>query len=205
MVVDRSPRHPSAVAQTTVVVAAEVVPTDEAALGALVGSLVARGVGRVAVDAPSALSTLPHAGDVTLGAKFRAARCGEVALGRERGVWVPWVSPPAPPLAGWMDVGLRLFAGLAAAGLDAVETFPQAVFRAWTGGAPLPPKSRPDGLAARARLLAAAGLAEPSLAVWTHDGLDAAACALVACGPSVAVTCGHDGSAVWLPPVSPPA
>jgi hypothetical protein len=61
-------------------------------------------------------------------------------------------------------------------------------------------KSRPEGLAARAALLAQAGVAEPSLPLWSHDGLDAGVAALVASSAHpVAVTCGHDGSAIWLP------
>ena len=91
---------------------------------------------RVAVDAPSALSPLAHADDESLAPKFRAARCGEIALGRDAGVWVPWVSPPvgAVEVAGWIEVGLDLFAGLADAGFEAVETYPHAVFRTLAGG-----------------------------------------------------------------------
>lgn len=161
------------------------------------------GVRRVAIDAPSALSPGAHADDTTLAPKFRAARCGEIALGREGGVWVPWVSPPvgARPddVAGWIAVGLAVFDALGAAGFACVETFPQAVFRSLAGGR-LPAKSSPEGLARRAELLRAAGVHETTLPLWGHDGLDAAACALVAADPSArALTCGHDGSAVWLP------
>lgn len=158
-------------------------------------------VSLVAVDAPSALSSGAHARDAALAPKFRAARCGEVALGRERGVWVPWVSPPsgAPGVAGWIRVGLAVFEALADAGFVAVETYPHAVFRSLAGGT-VPAKSSAEGLARRARLLREAGLEEPTLPVWGHDGLDAAAAALVAADPAAsAVTCGHDGSAIWLP------
>lgn len=159
-------------------------------------------VGRVAIDAPSALSTGAHAGDVALAPKFRAARCGEVALGREHGVWVPWVSPPvgAVDVAGWIRVGLAVFEAMAAAGVDAVESYPQAVFRSLAGGARVPAKSSAEGLARRVELLRAAGVVDATLPMWGHDGLDAAACALVAADPLArAVTCGHDGSAIWLP------
>ena len=161
------------------------------------------GAARVAVDAPSALSTSPHADDVALGRKFRAARCGEVALGREAGVWVPWVSPPvgAPDVARWIAVGLAHCDALAVAGIDAVETFPHAAFRRLAGGQRVPAKSSAEGLAARAALLAGAGVGEPSLPLWSHDGLDACVAALVASSPaSEEITCGHDGSAIWLPP-----
>ena len=181
------------------VAGARVVDTDAGSLRTLARSLAAAGVARVAVDAPSGLSTLPHAADPALAAKFRGARCGEVALGRQRGVWVPWVSPPGPPVAPWIEAGLAVFAALDAAGVEGVETFPQAIFRAWSGGRRIPPKSRPEGIAARAGLLASAGIRDASLAVWSHDGLDAAACALVARGPSVALTCGHDPSSIWVP------
>ena len=158
-------------------------------------------VHRVAIDAPAALSPLAHADDGALAPKFRAARCGEIALGREHGVWVPWVSPPlgADEIAGWIGVGLALFAAFADAGIDAVESFPHAVFRSLAGGR-VPAKSSPAGLARRVELLRAAGVVEPSLPLWAHDGLDAAACALVAADASARrVTCGHDGSAIWLP------
>jgi predicted nuclease with RNAse H fold len=159
-------------------------------------------VRRVAVDAPSALSPGAHADDVALAPKFRAARCGEVALGRDAGVWVPWVSPPegATDVAPWIRVGLDVFGALSAAGLDVVETFPHAVFRALAGGVRVAAKSTPAGLAQRVELLAGAGLVDSTLPMWGHDGLDAAACALVAADPSArSLGCGHDGSAIWLP------
>ncbi|HEX2850344.1 MAG TPA: DUF429 domain-containing protein, partial [Acidimicrobiales bacterium] len=173
--------------------------TASEAVRRLARSLAAAGVTRAAVDAPSGLSELPHVGDASLAPKFRAARCGEVALGRDRGIWVPWVSPAGPPVAPWIAVGLSVFAALAGAGIEAVETFPQAVFRTMNAGGRVPAKSRPEGIAARAALLSKAGIDHASLPLWSHDGLDAAAAALVAAGPSVAVTCGHDGSAIWLP------
>ncbi len=160
-------------------------------------------VGRVAIDAPSGLSPRWHADDLTLAPKFRSARCGEIALGREVGIWVPWVSPAigATDIAPWISVGLALFAAFGEAGIDAVETFPHAVFRVLNGGARVAAKSKPGGLAERAILLRAAGVDEPTLPLWGHDGLDAAAAALVAADPGArAVTCGHDGSAIWIPP-----
>ena len=180
-------------------VAADVLaPTDAVRW---VRSLDGGDVRRVAIDAPAALSPGAHADDRTLAPKFRAARCGEVALGRDAGVWVPWVSPPVgtADVAGWIAVGLGLFADLGAAGFTCVETFPHAVFRLLAGGR-VPAKSSPEGLARRVALLRGAGVEEPTLPLWGHDGLDAAACALVAADPAArAVTCGHDGSAIWLP------
>jgi predicted nuclease with RNAse H fold len=163
------------------------------------------GVRRVAIDAPSALSVLAHAEDDSLAPKFRAARCGEIALGRDAGIWVPWVSPcEGGEVAPWIAVGLSLFAAFAAAGIEAVETYPHGVFRRLAGGR-VPPKSSAEGRAQRVGLLRAAGVREQTLPLWDHDGLDALAAALVAADPSAeALTCGHDGSAVWLPahPVS---
>jgi hypothetical protein len=147
------------------------------------------------------LSALVHADDESLAPKFRVARCGEIALGRDAGVWVPWVSPAAGDVvAPWIAVGLSLFAAFAAAGVDAVETYPHGVFRRLAGGARVAPKSSPAGRAQRIGLLRAAGVTEVTLPLWDHDGLDALAAALVAADPSAeAITCGHDGSAVWLP------
>ena len=185
------------------VAAADVLAPDAEAVVSWLHSL-GGPVGRVAIDAPSGLSTGAHLDDARLAPKFRAARCGEVALGRERGVWVPWVSPPVGAADGpaWIGVGLAVFTSLAAAGFDAVETFPHAVFRTLAGGR-VPAKSSAEGLARRVELLRAAGVVEPTLPLWGHDGLDAAAAALVASDPAAdAVTCGHDGSAIWVPPVA---
>jgi predicted nuclease with RNAse H fold len=184
------------------VVGAEVLAADDADAVASWVAALGRGVARVAIDAPSGLSAGAHAGDTTLAPKFRAARCGEVALGRDAGVWVPWVSPPAgaTDVAPWITVGLSLFATLTGAGHDVVETFPHAVFRCLAGGARVAAKSTPAGLAERVALLRAAGVTDATLPLWGHDGLDAAAAALVAADPAArAVTCGHDGSAIWLP------
>src|SRR5438128_56118 len=75
----------------------------------------AAGAGAVAVDAPAQLSTRPHAHDAALAPKFRAARCGEVALGREHGYWVPWVGPAERPESGWLALGLDAHAALPSA------------------------------------------------------------------------------------------
>src|SRR4051794_19070418 len=88
------------------VVDGDVLPASE--VDAVVDWVRAHGpVRRVAVDAPSALSPLAHADDESLAPKFRAARCGEIALGRVAGVWVPWVSPCSDDeIAPWIAVGL---------------------------------------------------------------------------------------------------
>ena len=167
----------------------------------LVGAL--RGAAVVAIDAPAAPSVLPHELDSDLAPKFRLARCAEVALGREHGIWVPWAAPAAAPERGWMAVGLELFARLAEAGVRAVEVYPYACFRLLAGAVRLPRKQTVAGVRARIDLLTAAGAAAPHIAVWTHDGLDALVAAITAqgvhAGTAVEITCGHDGSAIWVP------
>ncbi len=154
----------------------------------------------VAVDAPAQLSTAPHATDTALAPKFRVARCAEVALGRDHRVWVPWVAPLERPDDGWMAVGLRLFESLRAAGRRAIEVFPYAGFRALNAWRPLPKKTTKAGARARMALLRAAGVESP---VGSHHVVDALLAALVArdhaSGAAEPVTCGHDGSVIWLP------
>jgi predicted nuclease with RNAse H fold len=157
----------------------------------------------IAIDAPAAPSTAPHASDASLSAKFRPARCAEIGLGRLRRLWVPWVTPVAGPFPAWMAVGFTLFEALRERP-NVVETYPHAVFRTLAAG-PVRPKRAADGIAARVALLEAAGVREPRLGMWSHDGLDAVAAAVAARGvldsSSIGVTCGHDGSAIWLPEV----
>ena len=156
----------------------------------------------VAIDAPAQLSTAPHRGDPAVNAKFQTARCAEIALGREHGSWVPWVTPTVRPIARWMETGLALYEALAG-GYDVLEVYPYAGFRLLAGGAPLPRKQTAEGTRARIALLESAGISAEHLAMWSHDGLDALLTALIALqsasGHAVRVTCGHDDSAIWLP------
>ena len=150
----------------------------------------------IAIDAPAQPSAQPHAREEALSPKFRRARCCEIALGREHGIWVPWVAPPERPADPWMEVGFELFDAL---GKRAVEVYPHAAFRMLAGGARLPRKTTAEGRAARIDLLQAAGVDPPDR---SHDSLDAAVAALtarhVADGTALRVTCGHDDSAIWL-------
>ncbi len=161
----------------------------------------ARTVDFVAIDAPAALSTAPHRDDAELGAKFRTGRCAEIGLGRQRGMWVPWVTPIGPPIASWIQTGFDLFTALFGV-TRTIETYPHAIFRTLSDE-PLPNKTTVEGARIRVRLLNQAGIIEPLLGMWTHDGIDATGAALVAIdaakGVADAVTCGHDGSAIWLP------
>lgn len=160
----------------------------------------------VAVDAPDAWSTAPHAGDESLAPKFRSARCAEIGLGGMEGIWVPWTTPVVADPGTWIDVGVRLFAALRDAGHRPLEVFPHATFRVLGGGRRPPKKQTVEGVRARAGLLRAAGVSAPAMDSWGHDALDAAAAALVAVhhahGTARSVTCGHDGSAIWLPPLN---
>ncbi len=170
------------------------------------------GAASVAIDAPDRSSSLPHAGDARLAAKFQRARCAEVAL-RLTGVAVPWVTPASgEPVAGWMATGWSIWSALRDAGVEPLETYPHAVFARLAGRALLH-KSRPSGLRARAQALVGAVELPEGLAMWSHDGLDALAAALVAWqaahGTAVRIDCAsdtawgvHDGSAIWLPPTT---
>ncbi|HEX4978493.1 MAG TPA: DUF429 domain-containing protein [Acidimicrobiales bacterium] len=168
---------------------------------AVVERLRASGVARVAVDAPDAPSTGAHHADGGLSPKFRLARCGEVALGREHRVWVAWATPRAAPFAAWMQTGFELHRRARDAGLESVEVYPHAAFQTLAGGRRLPTKTSPAGVRARVDVLSAAGVDGPRfLEMWSHDALDAAVAALVAIdSDAIPVSCGHDGSAIWLP------
>jgi hypothetical protein len=161
-------------------------------------------VDAVAIDAPEAPSTEPHTGDSSLSTKFRPARCAEIGLGQRRSIWVPWVTPASEPFSGWMSLGFELFAALQGVA-TVVETYPYAIFRTLNQGRAVSAKTTLAGHRARCELLRANGVVDPPLAMWGHDGLDATAAALVALGVassrSEPVTCGHDGSAIWLPVV----
>lgn len=166
-----------------------------------------RGAACIAIDAPDRLSTAPHSQDVDvdgrpLSDKFRRARCAEIGLGTRHGFWVPWATPESDP-PGWMAVGLDLFAWLREGGLTAIEVYPHAGFRALSSGARLARKLEPAGITQRTELLRRAGVDERWLSLWSHDSLDAAVAAVIArdhvAGRTVAATCGHDGSAIWLP------
>jgi hypothetical protein len=134
----------------------------------------------IAIDAPSSLSTAPHADDEGLAPKFRLARCCEIALGREHGLWVPWVTPIAgAAVPGWMQVGFGLYQAFAAVGHSPIEAYPHAGFRVLAGGA-LAPKRTIAGVRARAGLLERGGVGVEGLRLWSHDALDAALAAVLA-------------------------
>jgi hypothetical protein len=150
----------------------------------------------VAIDAPAGGSEGHHVDDETLAAKFRPARCAEVAL-RRYGYAVSWVTAagPHPP---WVEAGFAVYAALAH--LSPLEVFPHAVFSELLGGRP-PPKQTLAGRRARLSVLDLPVGAE----LWGHDGIDAAAACRVAIdhtlGTARAVGCDdHEGgSLMWLP------
>ena len=165
-----------------------------------------RDAAAIALDAPAELSTAPHRDDLQVNPKFRVARCGEIALGQEARIWVPWVTPPDPSLASpWMHLGFRLWSQLRDAGHEPFEVYPAGVFRALAGER-LPKKTTREGQQARIGVLAAHVELPAMVAMWTHDGLDALAAALTAhrAETGTARRYAHDGpacdrSAVWLP------
>lgn len=163
----------------------------------------------VAIDSPDRWSpgAIPeHEG---LSPKFVAARCAEFELARRYRYWVPWVTPLVPTSDAehakyaWMARGMELFQ-LLEGRAAAIEVYPNSIFRRLAKLTPLPPKSGQVGVRARVALLQEAGITAPHLAMWSHDGLDAAAAAVVALarerGEAERVSCDHDGSAMWLPP-----
>jgi len=184
--------------------------TDAHTFGASeVGAVVtwAEGAAAIGIDAPDGWSTAPHAEDASLSPKFRTARCGEIALGAGHGIWVPWTTPVTPSPGTWISVGIDLFAALRAWGHDPFEVYPHGVFRTLNQGGRPPPKRTTEGREARIRLLEAAGVEAAWADIAGHDLVDATAAALVALhraqGRARPATCGHDGSAIWLP--DPPA
>lgn len=175
-------------------------PVDD--LGALAGWCA--GAAAVAIDAPEAPSTMPHSDDQHLAPKFRRARCAEIELGRRHGSWVAWVAPAEPPFPAWMEAGFGAFACARSAGLaDVLEVYPYACFRVLAGRRRLARKQTRAGQQERAQLLAATGVALSGPDAVSHDLLDALVAALTALdhsrGRARRVTCGHDGSAIWLP------
>jgi predicted nuclease with RNAse H fold len=177
---------------------------EATALDAVIAT--AAGVDSVAIDAPAAPSTAVHRADEAISRKFRVARCGEIALGQQARIWVPWVTPPDPgPVPGWMRVGFSVWGALVAAGHQPIEVYPAGAFRVLAGHVP-PRKTTADGRRARIGLLADAIELPAGIELWSHDGLDALAAALTAHrhATGAARRCGHDapacdGSAIWLP------
>jgi len=162
----------------------------------------------VAIDAPAAPSTAPHAADASLSPKFRRARCCEIALGRRHGLWVPWVTPElGGPVPAWMTVGFELYRQLRASGSQPIEVYPYAGFKRLAGGSALPKKTTPAGVRRRVELLQAQGVRAEWLRLWSHDGIDAALAALLARGSqdgwALRVGCdggsADDASAIWVP------
>jgi predicted nuclease with RNAse H fold len=166
----------------------------------------AAGVDAVAIDAPAASSTAVHRADEAISRKFRIARCGEIALGEQARIWVPWVTPRDPDaVPGWMRVGFSVWGALVDAGHDPIEVYPAGVFQVLAGHRP-PKKTTAAGRRARIELLAGWIDLPAGIELWSHDGLDALAAALTAHqgATGVARRCGHDasscdGSAIWLP------
>ena len=191
--------HLVALDETASVVEHDVFAADD--LEGVVGW--AGGAEEIAIDSPDGWSTCPHGDDDSLSPKFRTARCAEIGLGRGHGIYVPWTTPPHRLAGSWMDAGIAQFSALRQAGHSPIECYPYAAFRR-LAGSPLPAKRSPAGRVRRRQLLREAGVVG-ELSTWSHDSLDAAVAALVAWlrqrGGTEPATCGHDGTAIWLPTI----
>jgi Protein of unknown function (DUF429) len=177
----------------------EVVDPDD--LGALRSVLEGLTPCSVGIDGPPSPSNAPFANDKTVSTKFRNARGCEVVLGREFGIWVSFATGPEP-LVGWMKVAADVHAMAQSISHSALETYPYAVYRLLIGHRP-PKKSTAAGISARVTALTARGIIEPTLALWSHDALDAAAAAIVAVDHSNGIAtrayCSEDDTSIWLP------
>ncbi|MDA8047872.1 MAG: DUF429 domain-containing protein [Actinomycetota bacterium] len=155
---------------------------------------------RVAVDAPGGLSVGAHAGDLSVSPKFRTGRCSEVPSAG----WpaVSWVTPSDMGAApGWMHTGFTVWRALEQDGAEVVEAFPAACFHRLNGRRWPPRKSTPAGRGARLALLAdRVRLPGDAHTAWSHDDIDAAACALIAATgrPALHDCRAPDGSVMWL-------
>ena len=133
----------------------------------------------------------------------QAPAIAEIELGRRHHIWVPWATPTEESAAQpWMRLGFGLFKLLLRAGQSPIEVYPYGAFRTLSGGF-MGNKRSAAGAVARIALLRSRGVSADWLNMWSHDSLDALAGALVASdhadGRAEEVTCGHDGSAIWLP------
>jgi hypothetical protein len=159
----------------------------------------------VAIDSPAGPSLGAHLFDGAVPPKFRSARCSEVASWEAAGVpAVPWTTPMAsvdPP--GWMSTGFRVWQALGEH--RPMEVYPHACFFRLNGSKRPPSKQRPEGRLRRVELLRNRLEVPLGIEVWSHDGLDATAAALVAAqGREGAVLvphhcADHDGSELWVP------
>ena len=165
----------------------------------------------VAIDAPGGLSIQPHLLDARIAPKFRPGRCSEVALSLA-GISVQFVTPALDDaVTSWMRSGFAVWRTLEESGLRPLETYPHGVF--WRlAGRPLFHKQRPAGATARLEVLGPHVELTTDVEMWSHDGLDALAAALVAwlalSGDAERIDCRsddawpvHDGSAMFLPKV----
>jgi predicted nuclease with RNAse H fold len=184
------------------IISAQVIdPSDDRAVAAWFGSLPNQVP--IAIDGPQGLSTAPFRNDETVSNKFRTARGCEVELGRQRGIWVSFVTPTVEQAcAPWMKIAINIHRTAAEHGHESLETYPYAVFHTLHGARP-PKKSTSAGTQFRAQLLLANGIKQVSLSMWSHDALDATAAALVAwhrsLGTAECVSDGRDNSSLWLP------
>ncbi len=174
-------------------------PTDHAGVDEWWASLPPGSV--IAIDGPPGPSDQPFRDDLTVSPKFRFARGCEVELGRQRGIWVSFATGPNP-LTGWMAVAAGVHRLSERYGHVPLETYPYAIYRTLLSRRPAK-KTTALGTIERVHALRDAGMVHETLAMWSHDALDAAAAAVVARqyldGTADAITCTVDNTSIWLP------
>ena len=131
---------------------------------------------------PAELSTAPHRDDEAISRKFRIARCGEIALGEQARIWVPWVTPPDPDtVPGWMQVGLR---GVGTRCAPRATSRSRSTRPGCSGSSPadVPPKQDDAGRAPTRGSTSSrrTSSSRSGSTMWSHDGIDALAAALTA-------------------------
>lgn len=185
--------------EARIVATAAISTADLACFDAQLRALVPSGV--VAIDGPTGPSVGAYVHDTNVSKKFRYARGCEVELGRQRKIWVSFATG-TDPLTGWMAVSQSVHEHTESAGFRALETYPYAVYSTLLGSRPAK-KTSATGARQRVQLLRDAGIDDPHLSMWSHDGLDAAAAALVALhayrGTADSIVSLLDNTAIWLP------
>ena len=155
----------------------------------------------IAIDGPDGPSAAPFRDELSLAPKWRTARGCEVELGRRKGIWVSFATPEGE-LGGWMGVAAAIFEAARASHHVALEVYPHAVYRTLAGRR-LAKKTTARGIDERVAALRSSGVRGPYLSMWSHDGLDAAAAALVAAhhrlGRAEPIRCDRDATTIWLP------
>lgn len=177
-------------------------PDDHRGVTARLGLLAPTSIG---IDGPDGPSAAPFRNQLSLAPKWRTARGCEVELGRRSGIWVSFATPEGE-LVGWMGVAASLFEAARQSRHVPLEVYPHAVYRTLAGRR-LAKKTTAVGIDERVAALRSSGVRGAHLSMWSHDGLDAAAAALVAAhhrlGRAEPIHCDLDSTTIWLPGLGP--